>query len=186
MHWYSLIRHSLDTRFMVRFPKKCFLVKAREFHKAYKKKCLREGIKIAPLRINYKGINRLLRAYGVTSRKPNRKFKVSRETLSQRAKLYWLSTARVRKLIQLAHGYDPVFTSMGQSHFHMNQTGSCEDNTIVLKGCPTVPLHEKHAPTRQRYSLTSVTHSDEDAIRRELPGFEMMFRAEKEKMYSRT
>ena len=40
---------------------------------------------------------------------------------------------------------------------------------------------KKHAPTRQRYSLTSVTHSDEDAIRRELLGFEMMFRAEKEK-----
>ena len=44
-----------------------------------------------------------------------------------------------------------------------------------------MPLLEKHAPTRQRYSLTSVTHSDEDAIRRELPGFEMMFKAEKEK-----
>ena len=132
------------------------------------------------MRINYKFINRLLRAYGVTSRKPNRKFKVSRETLSQRAKLYWLSTARVRKLIQLAHGYDPVFTNVDQSHFHMNETGSCADNTLVEEGCPTVPLHQKHTATRQRCSLNSVTHSDEDEIRRELPGFEMMFKKEEE------
>ena len=106
--------------------------------------------------------------------------------MSQRAKLYWLNTAQVRKLIQLAWGYDPAFTNANQLPFHMNETGSCADNTLVEEGCPTVPLHQKHTATRQRCSLNSVTHSDEDAIRRELPGFEMMFRAEKEKMYSRT
>ena len=101
--------------------------------------------------------------------------------MSQRAKLYWLSTAQVRKLIQLKFGYDPAFTNVDQSPFHMNESGSCENNTIVLKGCPTVPLHENHAATRQRYSLNSVTHSDEAEINRQLPGFEMMFKAEKEK-----
>ena len=43
-----------------------------------------------------------------------------------------------------------------------------------------MPLHEKHAATRQRCSLNSVTHSDEDAIRRGLPGFEMLFAAEEQ------
>ena len=78
MHWYSLIRHSVDTRSMVRFPKKCFLVKAREFQDEYRIACLEEGIEIAPLLINYHYINRLLHAYRLSSRKPNRKLKVSR------------------------------------------------------------------------------------------------------------
>ena len=67
MHWYSVIRHSVDTCFMVRFPKKCFLVKAREFQDEYRIACLEEGIEVAPLLINYKYIDRLLHAYRLTS-----------------------------------------------------------------------------------------------------------------------
>ena len=41
-----------------------------------------------------------------------------------------------------------------------------------------VPLVENHAATRERWSLNSVTDSSAERIRKELPGFELMFKAE--------
>ena len=67
---------------------------------------------------------------------------------------------------------------MDQSPFHGNEAGSAECNTIALKGAPTVPLVENHAATRARWSLNSVTDSSRERISQELPGFELMFKAE--------
>ena len=86
--------------------------------------------------------------------------------------------AKVRKYITLAFGYDPRCRNIDQSPFHANEAGSKCLGTVVLKGAPTVPLIENHAATRMRWSLNSVTMSDEDRITARLPGFEVMFQAE--------
>ena len=98
--------------------------------------------------------------------------------LAERLKLFWIGTAQIRKLIILEFGYGPKFRNVDQSPFHGNEAGSAECNTIALKGCPTVPLIENHAATRERMSLNSVTDSSPERISKELPGFELMFRAE--------
>ena len=68
--------------------------------------------------------------------------------------------------------------NVDQSPFHSNEAGSQEVGTLALKGAPTVPLIENHAATRERMSLNSVTDSSPERIRRRLPGFELMFRAD--------
>ena len=37
--------------------------------------------------------------YAIASRRPNQKFKVARWVLAERLKIYWLTTAKLRKLV---------------------------------------------------------------------------------------
>ena len=98
--------------------------------------------------------------------------------LAERLKLFWIASANIRKLVILHFRYDPEFRHADQSPFHGNEAGSAACNTIALKGAPTVPLIENHAATRARLSLNSVTDSSRERISQELPGFELMFKAE--------
>ena len=81
-------------------------------------------------------------------------------------------------LIILTFGYDPKFRNVDRSPFHGNEAGSAECNTIMLKDAPTVSLVENHVATRERWSLNSMTDSSRERISQELPGFELMFKAE--------
>ena len=101
-----------------------------------------------------------------------------RAVLAERLKIFWVVTATLRKLILLTFGYDPTFRNVDQSPFRGNEAGSAERNAIALKGAPTVPLVENHAATRERWSLNSVTDSSTERISKELPGFELTFKAE--------
>jgi len=178
MLWYSMIRHSVDCKIMVRFPKKVLLVKAQMLQEEYVASCLRNRITPEPVDINGTWLNDLLREYRISDLKPNRKFKVPRWVLLERMEIWWLSVHRVRKLIELQFGYDPNCKNVDQSPFYMNEAGSKETSTLALRGCPTVPLIEDHGGTRERISLNSITDSSEDRVRHKLPGFELMFRAE--------
>ena len=61
-----------------------------------------------------------LAEYRLTSRRPNRKFKVARWVLAERLKIFWIVTAKLRILIKLTFGYDPKFRNVDQSPFHGN------------------------------------------------------------------
>ena len=128
--------------------------------------------------VNNAWLNRFLDHYRISSRRPNRKFKVPRPVLAERLKIWWVNISRLRKLVILHFGYDPVFRNIDQSPFHGNEAGSAECNTLALKGAPTVPLVENHAATRERWSLNSVTDSSAARVGRQLPGFELMFKAQ--------
>jgi len=176
--WYSIVRHSVDVKIMCRFPKKLLLVKALMLQQDYYASCLTNKVNPERVRVDAKWLRRWLAEYRLTSRRPNRKFKVSRVVLSERLKIFWIVTAKLRMLIILTFGYDPKFRNVDQSPFHCNEAGSAECSTIALKGAPTVPLVENHAATRERWSLNSMTDSSRERIARELPGFELMFKAE--------
>ena len=176
--WYSTIRHSIDVKIMCRIPQKILLVKALELQQDYYCACLRNRIEPERVQVNAVWLGRFLDEYRISSRRPNRKFKVPRPILAERLKIFWIVTSRLRRLVQLTFGYDPKFRNIDQSPFHGNEAGSAESNTLVLKGAPTVPLIENHAATRDGVSLNSVTDSSQERISQELPGFELMFRAE--------
>ena len=100
--------------------------------------------------------------------------------------IFWINVARLRKLIFLHFGYEPEAKNVDQSPFHGNEAGSKECNTLALKGVPKVPLLENHAATRERWSLSSVTDSCIQRVQREeLPGFELMFKAEGKELEAR-
>ena len=176
--WYSIVRHSVNVKIMCRFPKKVLLVKATMLQQDYYASCLKNNVEPERVQVDNKWLKSFLNEYRLVVRKPNRKFKVPRVVLAERLKIFWLETAKLRKLVQLTFGYDPKFRNVDQSPFHGNEAGSAECNTIALKGAPTVPLIENHAATRSRWSLNSVTDSSRERIARELPGFELMFKAE--------
>ena len=72
---------------------------------------------------------------------------------------------KVRKFVQLAWEYDPDMRNVDQSPHHMNEAGSGATNTIAMRGEPVVRLIEDHAATRERFSLNSVTDSNEERIK---------------------
>ena len=80
-----------------------------------------------------------LHEYRISSRKPNRKFKVPRWALSERLEIFGLSFIRIRTMISLHFGYDPDCRDIDQSPFHGNEAGSKACDTLALKGAPTVP-----------------------------------------------
>ena len=178
MEWYSSIRHSVDVKIMVRFPKQVLLVKAQMLQQEYCALCLRQSIQVEPVDITMNWVNGVLHEYRLTHRVPNRKYKVARWVLAERLEIFWLSVMKLRKFILLHFGYDPACSNVDQSPFHKNEAGSKECQTLALKGAPIVPLIENHAATRERWSLNSITKSDEEAVRRRLPGFETMWRAD--------
>ena len=96
MEWYSVIRHSVNTKIMVRFPKKTLMVKAQMLQRDYYANCLRNGTRPEIVDITGRWLNRLLAEYRVTQRMPNRKYKVRRAVLAERMLLMWISAARVR------------------------------------------------------------------------------------------
>ena len=181
MEWYSIIRHSVDVKIMVRFPKQVLLVKAQMLQQEYCASCLRNSVQPEPLDISMKWVNGVLHEYRISHRVPNRKYKVARWVLAERLVIFWLSVSKVRKLILLHFGYDPDCSNVDQSPFHMNEAGSQACGTLALKGAPIVPLIECHASTRSRWSLNSITKSSQSQVRRRLPGFELMFQAEADK-----
>ena len=178
MEWWSIIRHSVNCKMMVRFPKKVMLVKAQMLQQEYIASCLSRELVPQPVEINHRWLREWMREYRISDRRPNRKFKVPRWLLAERLEIWWLNVFKLRKLVKLCFGYDPVARNVDQSPFHNNEAGSKEVGTLALTGAPTVPLIENHAATRERMSLNSVTDSSPERIRRQLPGFELMFRAQ--------
>ena len=175
---YGIIRHSVNTKIMVRFPKKVLLVKAVMLQQEYLSLCIQRKIPIQPVQITGKWLNTVLRVNRISDRLPNRKFKVPRWVLGERLEIFWLIVFKLRLLIKLVFGYDPDAKNVDQSPFHGNEAGSKEISTLALKGAPTVPLIENHAATRERMSLNSITDSSEARVRQQVPGFEIMFRAD--------
>ena len=82
-------------------------------------------------------------------RRPNRKYKCSKQLLAQRLQRFWITVFRVRLLCLLACGYDPDMENFDQTPYHHNESGSKEEATLAVAG-EVVPLIEGHAATRCR------------------------------------
>ena len=168
----------VNCKIIGRFPKQGFKVKAHVMYLGYLQACLNQGIVPDNVEIDDRWVKEWLEDNRLTQRKPNRKWKVSRPTLKERLRSFWIISYSLRKFEILAKGYDPARQNFDQSPFHMNEAGSKATGTIAMKGCPIIPLIENHAATRERWSLNSVTDSDQARITSGvLPGYEAMFKA---------
>ena len=146
MDWYSKIRHSVDCKIMCRFPKKCLLVKAQMLQEDYLVTCMKMNVQPEVVDVGPRWLNELLSEYRISDRIPNRKFKVPRWVLGERLEIFWITVAKVRKLIMLTFGYDPDCRNIDQSPSHSNEAGSKACNTLALKGAPTLPLSKTMLP----------------------------------------
>ena len=90
------------------------LVKALMLHHDYYASCIRNKAEPEHVLINGDWLNDFVDAYRISSRRPNRKFKVARPVLKQRLKIFWIVVAKIRTLIELHHGYDPKIRIIDQ------------------------------------------------------------------------
>ena len=182
--WFSVLRHSIDTKVMTRFPPKLVELKAKELIVSYVEACFKNGLTPNPPVVTGKWLAEWRYEYRVSFRKPNRKFKVPKHVLESRLEIFWLNVYRIRKLAVLVLGYDVEFENMDQSPFHMNEAGSQNALTLAMRGAPAVPVKEGHDATRARWSANTMTYSSEERAFR-IPRLELMFKAEGDKLEQR-
>ena len=106
--------------------------------------------------ITYKWLLGWRREYRISLKKPNKRWKVSREVLVSRLKILWLNIHRVRRWIQLTFGYDPEIWSFDQKPFYRNHAGSKRMPTLCFRGQADVLVREIHSDTRDRFSANTL------------------------------
>ena len=182
----AALRSSGRYKAMGRFPRALVFQQAKLFLVEYVKERTLVGLGSRAVSINQEWLGRWMHEYGLSLRAPNRKFKVPKNLLAERLRIWWLNLARVRALCIELHGYDPAQENWDQSPFHLNEIGSQDAKTLVVKGSHTVPLIEGHSDTRARWTANLTTFSDQDRIRSGgIPYAEFMFKAEGDKVLKR-
>ena len=114
--------------------------------------------------------------YGLSLRKPNRKYKVPKKLLASRFETMILNVARVRAAAEELLGYDPHILNWDQSPFHHNESGTTCTKTLAVKGS-IVPLIEGHDDSKARWTANLCVSSDTQDLRENgPPPAEFMFR----------
>lgn len=121
------------------------------------------------------------RQFGVSFKKPNRKFKVSRAKALMRCRVTTLNMSRVRFGFKLLFGAErlrrglsdePIVYSCDQKGLHYNEAESKNVTTLALAGEEAVELKTNHAQSRARMSLFTMVSTDP----LEAPPIELLFK----------
>ena len=119
-------------------------------------------------KLHYRWLQLWKDQYGVSLRKPNRKFKVSHRKMKSRTKYAWLNVWRARCIYRLCYGAmrrakglkdDMPIHIVDQKGVHYNEAESKNAPTLDFVGA-TVDLKTNHAQSRLRMSLN--THASND------------------------
>ena len=176
------IRSSGQKKCMTRFTRGILRQKVMQLMHDYLRQCLLTGIRAVAFNPTARWFSVWERDYGLSMRKPNRKYKVPKAVMAQRLEIGWLNVARVRALCLVLFGYDPEMENWDQSPFHHNESGSQNVTTLAVAGS-VVPLIEGHAATRERWTANLTTFSNKERLLAEGPPYsEFMFKASGERI----
>ena len=124
--------------------------------------------------INHCWVHRWRRAYGVTFRTVNLRYKISQSKRLLRLRVFWSNILRVRLLHECLFGRDGVdFVCMDQKPLYFNSSLACK--TLAPRGSRKVALKESVADSRERFTLMSSCPSW--TVSR-APGLAVLFRHE--------
>ena len=97
-------------------------------------------------------VDRWRRAYGVTFRTVNLRYKISHSKRILRLRVFWSNVLRVRLLHEYLFGRDGIdFLSVDQKPLYFNSSLACK--TLAPKGAKKVNVKESVADSRERFSL---------------------------------
>ena len=97
-------------------------------------------------------VQRWRRAYGVTYRTVNLRYKLSRSKRMLRLRVFWSNILRVRLLHECLYGKDGIdFVSMDQKPLYFNS--SLAAKTLAPRGAKKIPVKESVAASRERFTL---------------------------------
>ena len=170
---------------MARFSRALVRQKAKQLLQDYCRESLMWGVKLQTVELSARWFHNWESEYGLSMRKPNRKYKVPKAVMAERLEVGWCNVARVRALCLATHGYDPEIENWDQSPFHNNESGSQNVSTLAVAG-GTVPLIEGHADTRERWTGNFTTFSNKARLMAEGPPYcEFVFKANGERLQLR-
>ena len=99
-------------------------------------------------------VQRWRRAYGVTFRTVNLRYKISQSKRLLRLRVFWSNSLRVRLLHECLFGRDGVdFVCMDQKPLYFNSSLACK--TLAPRGAKKVNVKESMADSRERFTLMS-------------------------------
>ena len=153
---------------------------ARTLLMAMSMRRLEGGVSSQPPVINKRWLSRWRHTWGVSLRKPTRRFKVKRHVLLNRLETYWSNLLVTRIFLRNVYGIEPVQEQYDQKGVHYNEAGSKRTSTYEMPCRADPPLRENHAQTRERMSWMTCTFS---VLDRALP-LELMFKAKGQRVLS--
>ena len=161
-----------------RFSQAMLTMKAKEMLADYCSTSLKHGLSGRVPLLTSEWWRRWRKMFGLSMRRPNRKFKVPLQVLEERLERGWLNVFRVRAAAHFLLQEDLELENFDQSPFHHNETGSANTKTLAIAGVP-VPIVEGHCDVRSRWTANFTTFSDKARLIRGGPPYmECMFRAE--------
>ena len=169
--WFCSIRGAVKTR----LPLSCLMAQAKAMREKYMRATLKRQAKVQVPKITGVWVAEWRRQYQVSLRTPNRRWKVSRPVCLERCRITWLNLYRVRRLCELAHGYDPELDGFDQKPFHVNESGRQMRKTLHWKGVPEVSLKECQSAVRSRWTACTYTSSRVGKFE-EYPPLEVVFK----------
>jgi hypothetical protein len=188
--WFLSVRYSIDwktynsklrsrgaMKAIGRFPRSLLRVKLKQFLAEYAEECLTRGVRCKLFQPTSRWFRSWEAGFGLAIKRPNRKYKCSKELLGQRLRAFWITVFRIRALCLAVCGYDPEMENFDQTPYHANESGSQDACTLGVVGC-TVPLIEGHGDTRVRWTanLTTFSNAQERMGSGEMPYCEFMFK----------
>ena len=157
-------------------PQALLVTKAKDLVTSYCSQALLRGIRPVVPFLTPRWFKEWRKEYGLSLRKPNRKYKVPKKLLASRFETMILNVARVRAAAEELLGYDPHILNWDQSPFHHNESGTTCTKTLAVKGS-IVPLIEGHDDSKARWTANLCVSSDTQDLRENgPPPAEFMFR----------
>lgn len=153
--WFLSVRASVAAR----IPPKLVLMKAKCIASELLSEMRRTGCFVRLPSLNRGWLRGWKREYGVSLRRPNKRFKVRRDVLRGRLRSMWLSNVRIRALADACFGLDPPMIGFDQKGIFMNEAGAKNVGMLAFEGETQVALKENHAASRTRVSIMTTTVS---------------------------
>ena len=189
--WWAGLRYAVDwkkhagrcavvtgqKKIMGRFPRSVLRAKVNQLLTDYAYASLVNGVKVDMFVPDRRWFRNWEAEYGLSMRKPNRRYQIPRNVLMERLEIFWVNLFRLRLLMLLRLGYEPQLENFDQSPYHNNEVGAQDKPVLAVKG-GKVPLIEGNHDVKQRWTASLTTFSCTDRIEKgELPYCELMFKA---------
>jgi len=110
---------------------------------------------------------------GISLKKGNLKWKVSKHVLEERLEITWCNLFKVRTFIKEVFGYDPIIASLDEKGMHLNENASKNRPTLDFKDVAYVCLRENEYDSKHRW--TGMTQCVSELEGDEVPGTELLF-----------
>ena len=139
-------------------PWSIFKHKAQELQNLHINSCQANGLEYERIRFTNKWLKGWCKKLGISMRKPNKRYTISKETLKRRVIQFLKQVWTVRHYFNTKHGIEPVILGAEQMPLHRNEVGQLK--TMAFAGSHRdVFVKENHSLSRERCTVMTCISS---------------------------